>query len=58
MRFQIFQSNLNGHWYWHLEGGNGEIMCQGEDHPTEALAKAAVKRIKRGALFAKIVVQK
>ncbi len=39
---------ING-WRWNLRGGNGEIMMQGEGHPTEALCRAAIERIRMSA---------
>lgn len=60
MKFVIYKTKSKFHpdvaWRWRLKGRNGEVVAQGEDHPTKELAKAAIKRIKRGAFFASVVV--
>lgn len=45
-------------WYWKLVGANGERMCQGEPHPSAALARRAIARIKRAAAGAKVEVER
>lgn len=40
---------------WHLIGGNGEVMAQGEAHPSVKLARAAIRRVKRSMLAPVII---
>lgn len=51
-RFVVYEC-INDNWRWHLIGANGEIMAQGEPHPTEKLARAAISRVKR-SVFAPV----
>lgn len=43
-RFEIFKSRKDSHWYWHLKGGNGEIMAQSEAYGSGWNAKRGAKR--------------
>ena len=32
MYFEIFKSDKNNQWYWHLKAANHEIIAQGEGY--------------------------
>lgn len=34
MKYEYWKAK-NGNWYWHLKGGNGEIIAQGEGYTTK-----------------------
>lgn len=54
MRFEIWQDG-NGAWRWHLLGGNGEIVAQGEGYATKSNAQRAIRRMKAEVWRAKVV---
>ena len=41
---QVFQDS-GGKWRWHLVGGNGEVIAQGEGHRDQHDAIRAVERV-------------
>lgn len=42
MYFQIWQSNVNRQWYWHLKSANHEIIANGEGYTSKANCLHAV----------------
>ena len=46
MYFQVWQSNTNHQWYWHLKAGNNEIVVQSEGYTTKQSALHAVGLVK------------
>lgn len=54
--YQIFESEYEGRklWFWHLVGGNGEIMCASEGYTTKQHAERSVERFKTVAADAKV----
>jgi hypothetical protein len=53
-KFEIFEDKA-GKFRWHLKAGNGEIIAQGQAHPTERAARDAVETVR--ATVAESVVQ-
>lgn len=58
-KFEYWQSaeeDPSGSWRWHLKGGNGEIMAQGEGYASKANVMRAMRQFKQAvstALLAK-----
>lgn len=50
-KFHSYQ-DADGQWRWRLLAGNGEVVCQGEGHPTMAKAIRATRRVQRLAALA------
>jgi len=46
-RFEIYQGNLMGDWFWRLRAANGRIIADGaEAYSTKANARRAVWRLR------------
>lgn len=56
-QFIVFKSPTNGSWYWHLQGGNGEIMAQSEGYVTRWTAQRGARRFRKASLTAQVVVR-
>ena len=54
-KFCVFP-DAAGQWRWHLAGANGQVVCQGEGHPTKQKALRAAEAIKRLATAATVHV--
>ena len=45
MYYQVFRGT-DGNWYWHLKGGNHEIIAHGEGYTTKQGALIAIGLVK------------
>lgn len=54
-KFELFQSNKNQQWYFHLKAGNGEIICQSEGYKSKQSAEKGIRSVKENASSAKVV---
>jgi uncharacterized protein YegP (UPF0339 family) len=52
--FNIFKSDKNDLWYWHLVGGNGEIMTGSEGYTSKTHAVRAAENFQQAAWNAEI----
>jgi uncharacterized protein YegP (UPF0339 family) len=48
-KFEIFESEENGQFYFHLKAKNGEIICQSEGYTTKSAALKGIESIKNNA---------
>ncbi len=48
---EIWKSPLNGNWYWHIRGGNHEIVAQSEGYTTRAAAEHGLRVVFGGPLY-------
>ncbi len=55
MRFTIYRSLSDGHWYWRLRAGNHEIIAQGEGYARRRGAEHAIE-LMRAAADAPLIV--
>lgn len=56
-KFEVFKGK-DKKWYWHLVGGNGEIMAASEAYANRWTAKRGAKRFVNIAIEASIVIDK
>lgn len=56
-KFEILRSPKNRQYYWHLLGGNGEIMAQSEGYTSRWAAKRGAKRFAKIAASAPVMLQ-
>lgn len=54
-KIEVWQA-APGDWHWHLKAKNGEILAQGEGHPTAHKAVRAVAGVQRNMAAAVIKV--
>jgi len=54
-RFEVFPG-ANGQWFFHLRGGNGEIMLPSEGYTRKADALRAVRAVRLASVMARTVV--
>jgi uncharacterized protein YegP (UPF0339 family) len=52
--FNIFKSDKNNLWYWHLVGANGEIMTGSEGYTSKQHAQRAAENFQQAAWNAEI----
>lgn len=50
-KFQIFQSQVNRQYYYRLKAANGEIILNGEGHPTKQACQGSISSVKTNAPF-------
>lgn len=54
-KIEVWQATP-GDWHWHLKAKNGEILAQGEGHPTKQKAVRAVAGVQRNMTSAVVVM--
>jgi uncharacterized protein YegP (UPF0339 family) len=54
-RFEYWQSEKDGLWYWHLKAANGEIVQHSEAYKRRAGALQGIAAAKRAAAIAVVV---
>jgi len=53
MKYEYWKSAKNLQWYWHLKGGNGEIISQSEGYTTKSMCLNGIRLNKR-SFFARV----
>lgn len=53
-KFELFKSNKNGQFYFHLKASNGEIIASSEGYTTKQNAQKGIEAIKNVAADALI----
>ena len=56
MHFIVFKSSQEGQWYWHLTGGNDEIIASSEGYHNKEDALRIIESIKVHASKAEVHV--
>lgn len=51
---EIFKSEADQHWYWHLEAANGEILCASEGYASKQMCMQGLEKSKNA--FVKIAL--
>jgi len=54
MYFQFWRSDANNQWYWHIKGGNNEIVCSSEGYTEKSGVLNAIRLVKNSADSAKV----
>lgn len=54
----VHGQGVHSAYYWHLLGGNGQIVCVSESYTTKSQAKRSAKRAKELMAIAKITEAK
>lgn len=54
-KFEYWQSEKNGQWYFHLEAPNGEIIAQSEGYTTKDSCLNGIDAVKSYAPTAEII---
>ena len=47
----VVQKNIQGAWFWHLIGGNGEIMASSEAYSSKSNCKKTAKLVSAAGGF-------
>ncbi len=45
-KMNVFQSPINGNYYWNVQAKNGEIVNQSEGYTTQAMALKTAKNVR------------
>ena len=55
-RYQIWRSDTDGLWYWHLRAANGEVICASQGYQDLASARKGIRSVRLNAPLSRVTI--